>query len=71
MFYWEREGRESFEALALFGGLLAISLVRPSVFSGNPDLAETRLTILPANERSRLCAYQCPGIGDSGLYRRS
>lgn len=24
--YWEREGRESFEALALFGGLLCIGL---------------------------------------------
>jgi hypothetical protein len=24
--YWEREGRESFEALALFGGLLAIGI---------------------------------------------
>jgi hypothetical protein len=24
--YWEREGRESFEALALFGGFLAIGI---------------------------------------------
>lgn len=24
--YWEREGRESFEALALFGGLLAVGV---------------------------------------------
>ena len=32
--YWEREGRESFEALALFGGLLAIGLFGSSFFGG-------------------------------------
>ena len=26
--YWERKGRESFEALALFGGLLAVGVLR-------------------------------------------
>ena len=32
--YWEREGRESFEALALFGGLLAIGLFGHPFFHG-------------------------------------
>jgi hypothetical protein len=32
--YWEREGRESFEALALFGGLLAIGVFGRSFWSG-------------------------------------
>jgi hypothetical protein len=32
--YWEREGRESFEALALFGGLLAIGLFGRPFFQG-------------------------------------
>ena len=32
--YWEREGRESFEALALFGGLLAIGLLGHPFFRG-------------------------------------
>ena len=32
--YWEREGRESFEAMALFGGLLAIGLFGSSFFGG-------------------------------------
>ena len=32
--YWEREGRESFEALALFGGLLAIGIFGRAFFSG-------------------------------------
>jgi hypothetical protein len=32
--YWEREGRESFEALALFGGLLGIGLFGKSFFRG-------------------------------------
>jgi hypothetical protein len=32
--YWEREGRESFEALALFGGLLAIGIFGRSFWSG-------------------------------------
>ena len=32
--YWEREGRESFEALALFGGLLGIGLFGRSFFRG-------------------------------------
>src|ERR1019366_4226779 len=32
--YWEREGRESFEALALFGGLLAVGLLGQPFFHG-------------------------------------
>lgn len=32
--YWEREGRESFEAMALFGGLLAIGLFGKPFFHG-------------------------------------
>lgn len=32
--YWEREGRLSFEALALFGGLLAIGIFGRSFFHG-------------------------------------
>jgi len=32
--YWEREGRESFEALALFGGLLAIGIFGRAFWSG-------------------------------------
>lgn len=32
--YWQREGRESFEALALFGGLLGIGLFGKSFFHG-------------------------------------
>ncbi|HLG94756.1 MAG TPA: hypothetical protein VKX49_00450 [Bryobacteraceae bacterium] len=32
--YWEREGRESFEALALFGGLLAIGVFGRSFWHG-------------------------------------
>lgn len=32
--YWEREGRESFEALALFGGLLAIGIFGRSFWHG-------------------------------------
>jgi hypothetical protein len=32
--YWEREGRESFEALALFGGLLAIGIFGRSFWTG-------------------------------------
>jgi hypothetical protein len=32
--YWEREGRESFEALGLFGGLLAIGLFGKPFFHG-------------------------------------
>jgi len=32
--YWEREGRESFEALALFGGLLGIGLFGKPFFHG-------------------------------------
>jgi hypothetical protein len=32
--YWEREGRESFEALALFSGLLGIGLFGKSFFHG-------------------------------------
>jgi hypothetical protein len=32
--YWERQGRESFEALALFGGLLAIGVFGRAFWSG-------------------------------------
>lgn len=32
--YWEREGRESFEALALFGGLLAIGIFGRAFWAG-------------------------------------
>lgn len=32
--YWQREGRESFEALALFGGLLGMGLFGRSFFRG-------------------------------------
>ena len=32
--YWERQGRESFEAMALFGGLLAIGVFGRSFWSG-------------------------------------
>ena len=32
--YWEREGRESFEAMALFGGLLAIGVLGRPFFQG-------------------------------------
>ncbi len=32
--YWEREGRESFEALALFGGLLAVGVFGRSFWRG-------------------------------------
>jgi len=32
--YWQREGRESFEALALFGGLLAVGLFGKPFFHG-------------------------------------
>ncbi len=32
--YWQREGRESFEAMALFGGLLAIGLFGHPFFHG-------------------------------------
>jgi len=32
--YWEREGRESFEALALFGGLLAIGVFGRAFWRG-------------------------------------
>ncbi len=32
--YWEREGRESFEAMALFGGLLSIGLFGRPFFHG-------------------------------------
>jgi MFS family permease len=32
--YWEREGRESFEALAVFGGLLAVGIFGRSFFDG-------------------------------------
>jgi hypothetical protein len=32
--YWEREGRESFEAMAFFGGLLAIGLLGHPFFRG-------------------------------------
>jgi hypothetical protein len=32
--YWQREGRESFEAMALFGGLLAIGVFGKGFFRG-------------------------------------
>ena len=32
--YWEREGRESFEALALFGGVLALGVLGHSFWRG-------------------------------------
>jgi hypothetical protein len=32
--YWERQGRESFEAMALFGGLLAIGVFGRAFWSG-------------------------------------
>jgi hypothetical protein len=32
--YWEREGRESFEALGLFGGLLTIGIAGKPFFAG-------------------------------------
>jgi hypothetical protein len=32
--YWEREGRESFEALALFGGLLAVGIFGRAFWTG-------------------------------------
>ena len=32
--YWEREGRESFEALAIFGGLLALGIFGRSFWKG-------------------------------------
>jgi hypothetical protein len=32
--YWQREGRESFEAMALFGGLLAVGLFGQPFFRG-------------------------------------
>jgi hypothetical protein len=32
--YWEREGRESFEAMAFFGGLLAVGLLGRRFFRG-------------------------------------
>jgi hypothetical protein len=32
--YWQREGRESFEAMALFGGVLAIGVFGRSFFRG-------------------------------------
>lgn len=32
--YWQREGRESFEALALFGGILAVGLFGHPFFHG-------------------------------------
>jgi hypothetical protein len=32
--YWQREGRESYEALALFGGLLAVGLLGKPFFHG-------------------------------------
>ena len=32
--YWQREGRESYEAMALFGGLLAVGVFGASFFRG-------------------------------------
>lgn len=40
--YWQREGRESFEALALFGGLLAMGLFGHPFFHGIVRSARVR-----------------------------
>lgn len=40
--YWQREGRESFEALALFGGLLSIGLFGRNFFRGIFHLVRRR-----------------------------
>jgi hypothetical protein len=32
--YWQRQGRESYEAMALFGGLLAIGVFGRPFFAG-------------------------------------
>jgi hypothetical protein len=42
--YWQREGRESYEALALFGGFLAVGLCGAPLFRGlvKRDQAESR-----------------------------
>ncbi|MFL5237869.1 MAG: hypothetical protein ACJ8EL_09760 [Rhizomicrobium sp.] len=45
--YWQREGRESYEALALFGGLLAIGVLGGPFFKG---------VILRARNRSNMGA---------------
>jgi hypothetical protein len=44
--YWEREGRESFEAMGFFGGLLAIGLLGHPFFRG---IVEWRNRKLKAN----------------------
>ena len=40
--YWEREGRESFEAMGAFGSLLAIGVFGRSFFHGIAELARFR-----------------------------
>ena len=47
--YWQREGRESYEAMALFGGLLAIGVLGAPFFRG----MITDLGRLVGNRRSR------------------
>ncbi len=41
--YWEREGHESYEALALFGGLLAVGLLGGPFFRGIGKEISSRL----------------------------
>lgn len=48
--YWEREGRESYEALALFGGLLAVGIFGRSFFHG----AVKEVTKVLTNRRKRI-----------------
>jgi hypothetical protein len=47
--YWEREGRESFEALALFGGLLAIGIFGRAFWRG--VAAETASIFRPSSRK--------------------
>src|SRR5579862_7171942 len=48
--YWEREGRESFEALALFGGLLALGVFGRTFWRG---IASELQNIVGAKTHSR------------------
>ncbi len=41
--YWEREGRESFEALALFGAMLAVAVLGGSFFRGLAKEAASKI----------------------------
>ena len=49
--YWQREGRESFEAMALFGGLLAIGLLGEPFFSGIFSRKQHALNAIPTCRR--------------------